>query len=597
MSFRPRPFPTLLLAVALLAAPARASTVAGSLDDLFSRFEACGLSGSVLVVRHGETLLRKGYGLADRKTGTPVAPDTAFDLGSITKQFTAAAILRLEMEGKLGTGDRLGRFLPQVAKSVGLDLPPGAGREDLAAVTLHQMLTHTAGIDNLYLDQFPSWKEYLQEILKQPLTAPPGTRFVYSNTGYDLLGKIVEVVSGEPYERYLRDHLLLPAGLRSTGFDLPTWRRDRIARYQEWTTRNWPFPVEMPLDRPAKLRLVGSGGMLSTVDDLYRWHQALLGDRILSPAAKAKLYRPGLDDYGYGWRIMTTSRGTRVIFHGGFDSGLGVATAFYRFVDEDTVFILLANTHVNGQLSTEFIAQWVENLLFGGPVPMPPAAYPAVRPQPEIAGRYTLPSGGEIEVSWRNGRPLLATEDPETILRLTFPDIDAPDEPGSEDAQMTRIFRGIDTGDWEPLRAALGPDQSLEAWQSRTRPWWAEQKKALGGFLSVRPVHLLWHDYHDIPELQVFLRLDFERGRRIVRALRSAGGRYEFRPEKIPERVELTLVPQGTPQAPGTYTAWSFRYQTRPRFVFETGGGLKILGTRSSMTARRQSTDAAKTGE
>jgi len=146
MSFRPRPFLTLFLALALLAAPARASTVAGSLDDLFSRFEACGFSGSVLVVRHGETLLRKGYGLADRKTGTPVTPDTAFDLGSITKQFTAAAILRLEMEGKLGTGDRLGKFLPQVAKSVGLDLPAGAVREDLAAVTLHQMLTHTAGI-------------------------------------------------------------------------------------------------------------------------------------------------------------------------------------------------------------------------------------------------------------------------------------------------------------------------------------------------------------------------------------------------------------------------------------------------------------------
>ena len=144
------------------------------------------------------------------KRAAPAEPDTAFDVGSITKQFTATAILRLEMDGKLNTEDRLGKFLPGIAKSVGLDLPPGGIREDVAAITLHQMLSHTSGINSLYLDQSPSWKEYIQEILKQPLAAPPGTKFLYSNSGYDLLAKIVEVVSGESYERYLRDHLLLP---------------------------------------------------------------------------------------------------------------------------------------------------------------------------------------------------------------------------------------------------------------------------------------------------------------------------------------------------------------------------------------------------
>jgi CubicO group peptidase (beta-lactamase class C family) len=569
-----------------MTAPARASTLPASLDGFFARLADYGFSGSVLVTRHGEILLRKGYGLADRKTATPVEPDTAFDVGSITKQFTATAILRLEMDGKLSTADRLGKFLPGIARSVGLDLPPGAIREDMAAITLHQMLSHTSGIDSFYLDQSPSWKEYLQEILKQPLTAPPGTKFLYSNSGYDLLAKIIEVVSGEPYERYVRDHLLLPAGLQSTGFDLPKWNRDRIARYQDWTTREWGFPVEMPIDRPAKLRLVGSGGMLSTVDDLYRWHQALLGDRILSAAAKAKLYRPVLDDFGYGWRILPTRRGTQVIYHGGYDMSLGVAAAFYRFVDEDTVFILLANTHLNRQLTTEFVAQWVENLLFGGAVPMPPAADPAVPPRPEIAGRYALASGGEIEISWRNGRPILATADPEAILRLNVPDALAPDLPGSEDEQMTRIFRGIDTGDWEPLRAALGPNQSFEGMQKQIRSWWETQKKELGGFVSVRPVYQLWQDYHDNPELQIFLRLDFERGRQIVRALRSPGGRYEFRPEKLPERMELALAPESA----GIYNVWNFRYQTGPRIVFEPsdGGSLKILGQRAVAIARRK---------
>lgn len=579
---------TFLLTLTLLASPARGSD---GLDDLFSRLADHGFSGSVLVARHGEILLRKGYGLADRKAGTPVTPETAFDVGSITKQFTAAAILRLEMEGKLGTEDRLDRFLPQIAKGVGIDLPPSGIPAGLGAVTLHQMLSHTSGIDNLYLDQFPSWKEYLQAILEKPLASPPGTRFLYSNTGYDLLGKVVEAASGEPYERYVRDRLLLPAGLRSTGFDLPEWRRDRIARYQDWTTREWTFPVEMPIDRLAKLRLVGSGGMLSTVDDLYRWHQALLGDRVLSAAAREKLFRPGLNGYAWGWRIGTTARGTRLISHGGYDTSLGVAAAFYRFVDEDTVFILLANTHVNRQLVTEFIARWAENLLFGGAVPMPPRADPRVPVQPGIAGRYALPSGGEIEVFWRNGRPVLATEDAEAILALSLPGVL---EPGAEDEQMTRIFRGIDAGDWEPVRAALSPDQPFAAWQPVIQGWWSEQKKELGGFVAVRPVHQLWWEHDDESALQIFLRLDFERGRRVVRALRGPGGRYEFRPENLPERLELTLAPQSI----NTYAAWSFRYQTQPRIVFDPSGGrVTIRGSRSSITARRkQGTDTVPPG-
>src|SRR4051794_38861163 len=199
-----------------LATTAPSSPVGASIDDLFSRLTAHGFSGSVLVVRHGETLLRKGYGLADQKTGAPIVPETAFDLGSITKQFTAAGILRLEMDGKLTTEERLGSYLPAIAKHVGLELAPDQIREDVARITLHQLLTHTSGLDNLYVDQSPAWKEYLAKLLAQPLLSPPGQEFHYSNSGYDLLAMIVEVVSGVPYERYLREKLFLPAGMSST---------------------------------------------------------------------------------------------------------------------------------------------------------------------------------------------------------------------------------------------------------------------------------------------------------------------------------------------------------------------------------------------
>jgi len=515
----------------------------------------------------------------------PVEPETAFDLGSITKQFTAAGILRLEMDGKLGTTDRLGSYLPSIAKHVGLEPTPGQVREDVAKITLHQLLTHTSGLDNLYVDQSPAWKEYLAKLLAQPLLAPPGQEFHYSNSGYDLLAMIVEVVSGVPYERYLREKLFLPAGMSSTGFDLPPWRRDRIARYQDWTTREWVFPVEMPLDRPTRLRLSGSGGMLSTVDDLYRWHQALLGDRILSAAAREKLYHPVQESYAYGWRIGTTDRGTRVISHGGFDSGLGVSAGFYRFVDDDAVLIVLANTNMNRQLNMEIVAGWVQGLLFGGAVPMPPPSSPASSFRPAMAGRYKLPSGGELEILWRGHQLVAATADPQGILLLSLPDALGDDSP--EDEAMTRIFHGIDTGDWEPLRAALWADASFDGLKRRTTGWWAQQRKELGSFQSVRPVHQVWRKLDGAPELQIFLLVRFERGLRLVRALRNAAGRYLFNVENIPERIEMTLAPQG----PGTYSAWSLRFQTGPRLVFDAGAGtLKILGQRSVTVARRDAT-------
>lgn len=581
---------TILIALLAAASPSLAATVpsnpvAASIDDLFSRLTAHGFSGSVLVVQQGEILLRKGYGVADQKTGSPVEPETAFDLGSITKQFTAAGILRLEMEGKLTTADRLGSYLPSIAKHVGLDLVPGQIREDVGKITLHQLLTHTSGLDNLYVDQSPAWKEYLAKTLAQPLLAPQGQEFHYSNTGYDLLAMIVEVVSGVPCERYLREKLFLPAGMLSTGFDLPAWRRDRIARYQDWTTHEWGFPVEMPLDRPPRLRLSGSGGMLSTVDDLYRWHQALLGDRILSAAAREKLYHPVLDSYAYGWRIGTTDRGTKVISHGGFDSGLGVSAGFYRYVDDDVVLIVLANTNMNRQLNMEIVAAWVEGLLFGGAVPMPPPSSTASPLQTALAGRYKLPSGGELEVFLRGNQLVAATADPGTVLLLSLPDALAAEVP--EDEAMTRIFHGIDTGDLEPLRAALWADASFDALKQRTTGWWAAQRKELGSFVSVRPVHQLWRKFDGAPELQVFLLVRFERGLRLVRALRNAAGRYLFNVENIPERVEMTLAPQGS----GMYSAWSLRFQTGARIVFDSAAGkLKILGQRSVTVARRDTT-------
>ncbi len=262
-----------------------------------------------------------------------------------------------------------------------------------------------------------------------------------------------------------------------------------------------------------------------------------------------------------------------------------MSAGFYRYVDDDVVVIVFANTHMNRQLNLEIVSGWVESLLFGGAVPLPPPSRIDFPPQPALAGHYKLPSGGDVEVFRRGGRLIAATEDPEGLMLLTLPDSLAADLP--EDEGMTRIFRGIDTGVWEPYRAALWTEVSFEGMKRRTAAWWDAQGKELGSFVSVRPVHQVWRKSDGAPELQIFLLVRFERGLRLVRTIRNSAGRYLFNVENLPERIEMTLAPQG----PDAYSAWSLRLQTGSRLLFDGNAGtLKILGQRSVTIARRDLT-------
>jgi CubicO group peptidase (beta-lactamase class C family) len=581
------PFLIVLLALSLSLAPPLTADQTAILDDYFTRLEAHGFSGAVLVARQGQVLLRKGYGLADRKTGLPVTADTAFAIASVDKQFVAAAILHLEMKGKLSTEDRLVSFLPKIAERFGFKIPPKLP-EGMDSITIHQLLSHTAGLDNLYVDQYPSLQAFAEAVLSTPLIAPPGARHRYSNTGYSLLTGILETVTGGPSEGYLRENLYLPARMTSTGFRLPAWRRDRVARYQDWMTRALPVVLEMPLDWPPAFEPT-----LSTVDDLYRWHQALQDDRILSAAAREKLFRPVRENYAYGWRVAKTSRGTGVVFHGGSDTKVGISTGLYRYPDEDAVVIVLANTNMNRQLSMEYLMPSVEDILFGGPVILPPPA--TTVPETALAareGRYALPGGGRLDVTLQGGRLVVASDDLEAIALLYFPDAFAPDSPWGEDEQITRIFRGMDAGDFEPLRAALTPKASFDAEKRWFETWWSEQEKKLGNFLSVRSVYQMWMEYQGSPEVHNYLLLRFERGERLLRSLRDINGRLYFDAQRTPEHIELTLAPQ----SPDRFTGWHVRFLSGPRinFIHDAEGrvtALEILGRSGVTRAHRVATE------
>ena len=281
---------------------------------------------TVATARGDELTHCAGRGLSDHAAKTPATCDTVYDVMSITKQFTAAAILKLEMTGKLHVGDPIGTYL-------------GSVPDDKKDITLHQLLTHTAGLPQSLGDDYDplTRAQMLDQAMKAPLQSGPGEEFHYSNLGYSLLAAIVEKVSGQSYERFLAQHLFRPAGMTRTGYVLPDWKRAQIAVEYDRNGRPQGRPTDHPWapDGPY-WNLRGNGGMLTTARDMFRWHRVLTGGTVLSTAAKQKLFAPHVrvpevdGAYGYGW-VVIDSDDDRFAWHdGGNDWSLATVAEFHR---------------------------------------------------------------------------------------------------------------------------------------------------------------------------------------------------------------------------------------------------------------------------
>jgi len=294
-------------------------------------------SGGALVVSNGEIVLYKGYGMADREKKIPYAATTVYPIGSITKQFTAAAILKLEMQAKLKVEDGISKFLG--------DVP-----DDKKAITIHHLLTHTSGLDSDFAGDYDlvGRDEYVKKVLASKLRFDPGEGYYYANSGYSLLGAIVEKASGMGYEAFLQKELFAPAGMKDTGYKVPRWNPDSVAIGYRPAGR-WGTILEKPWlpDGPG-WALRANGGIHSTLADMYRWSVALDGNKVLSDAERKKAFTsfvaegPNADSYyGYGWTIFTTPWNTRMVAH---DGGNGIYSAdFRRYVDDDMVILTASN--------------------------------------------------------------------------------------------------------------------------------------------------------------------------------------------------------------------------------------------------------------
>ncbi len=318
------------------------STVGGAigkkLDAHLNKMVQDGYSGAVIVAKGGEIILRKGYGYANREKKLLVTPKTVFTIGSISKQFTGAAIVKLEMQGKLRVTDTIDQYFA--------DVPT-----DKSGITLHQLLTHTAGLpDGLGgdFDTSATQKVFLGLAMRSKLRSKPGSKHAYSNVGYSLLGMIVEKASGMGYEAYLREHLFEPAGMLHTGYLLPKFKPDTLA-VGYLNDKPWGTVLGHPMleDGPC-WHLRANGGIHSTLGDMYKWHLALEGTDILSNEAKKKYFAPHVNEgfgdsfYGYGWVTFKTPRGTKLLAHNG--GNMIFSADFRRYVDEHVVIFHATNS-------------------------------------------------------------------------------------------------------------------------------------------------------------------------------------------------------------------------------------------------------------
>jgi len=294
---------------------------------------------SVAVVKNGRTVLAKGYGFADLENDVPATAETVYRIGSITKQFTSAAIMRLAEQGKLSLDDTLQKFLP--------DFPSQGNR-----VTVRHLLSHTSGIKS-YTSLGPKWARVVRLDLapdsvvalfaNEPFDFRPGDEWRYDNSGYFLLGMIIEKLSGKPYGQYLQDEFFTPLGLKSTIYcDQAPLIRHRAQGYAPRPGGGFINAEPLSMTQP-----YAAGSLCSTVNDLAAWTLALSSGKVVSPASYKLMTTPGtLNDgkpltYGFGLGIGTLGGHRQVSHNGGIN---GFISELHHYPDDSLVTVVLTNT-------------------------------------------------------------------------------------------------------------------------------------------------------------------------------------------------------------------------------------------------------------
>ena len=320
--------------IILFVASVNAQSFTSRADKYVSGYADKGqFMGAVLVARNGKVLFEKGYGMADLAWDVAVTPQTKFNIGSLTKQFTGLAVLQLAETGKLSLDDPISKYYK--------DAPPEWGK-----ITIYHLLSHTSGLPAIMsLSEFTKGiaqpytpLELIATFRNKPLDFPPGSKRVYNNRGYYLLGYVIEQASGVKYADYINQHILAPLGMKASGYDSNV----EVIKY-----RANGYGVEGTKLHPAEYvdwsLAYAAGGLYSTVEDLLRWDQALYTEKLLGRKWLDLLFTPDASGYNYGWFIENKSGRTR-IYHEG--SNPGFAACIVRYPAERTFVVVLSNLEI-----------------------------------------------------------------------------------------------------------------------------------------------------------------------------------------------------------------------------------------------------------
>ncbi|HLA95343.1 MAG TPA: serine hydrolase domain-containing protein [Pyrinomonadaceae bacterium] len=371
--------------------------MAEDIRTYMSRIEGFGFSGALLVAKDGKVLVESELGLADRVRKIPVKVDTLFDVGSVTKQFTAAAIMALESDGKLSVDNHISKYFANTP-------------EDKRSITIHHLLTHSAGLEMDFGDgdyEKVSRDEIVRRAMQSPLRSGPGERYAYSNAGYSLLAAIVEIVSAKKFDTFLRERLFAPAGMTSAGYSFSKEQVHKFARgYRDG--EDWGVGAEKSSATGGEFwNLIGNGGVHSTVGDMNRWMAALEAGKVLPKESVEKLFSPHVQvtanyrrsntplHYGYGWNVWKQPNGKTLIFHLGGNGVFNAAARYHR--DDRTVVVYLSN--VSEFHDPSYPVPAIERIVAGEIVEMPPKVVPLSASRiAGYSGRYRETGGGFLEV-------------------------------------------------------------------------------------------------------------------------------------------------------------------------------------------------------
>lgn len=472
------------------------------LKEYLSFLSNAGFSGQILVAEKGKILSNHAFGYSNKETMKRVTPTTAFNIASLTKQFTASAILWLEQNEKLKTSDTLGKFWDTIPV-------------DKRGITIHQLLNHNAGFGRQVVKtvEIISKNELLGKLFSSNLKHKPGSAFQYSNSGYEILAAIVEKVSGISFKEFIRQTFIIPNNLTHTYFNtdnLVEINHEIALGYNEWEE------VSNCYSPPANWNNTGASNILSTAEDLYKWFTLIKTDKILKSIQRNKLFSVSTktdedEEYGYGWYIAKTTTGKQLIYHGGDISGYH--SEFRYFPEDDKTIIILTNQELFGFGIFKYrIASNIFKAISGTQIAFPTKTIKFKKDSLyKFCGIFQIDSINSFKI-WINGDQLTLGASGQEAIDLLVPKatrIQSNLKAATENSLI--LINAVISGDDEKVKNIISTN-SFEFFYSALKETYIAHSNAFGGIPVVSSLGTIPAYWSGDNTSRTYIKLDFPAG-------------------------------------------------------------------------------------